>query len=192
MRHVMEPANWRARAMGSLAIAFLLLSEVVVIRQHAENFTYRTEGVVIRTDQQGTLILSCRHGRQRAAWTATNNRQQITGHHIALDPHSDLALLWSPQRWAGKATPLAPENCPTNLPLRVVTHHTLQGGTAFLWSTHRRSLKGESGKPLLCQGKVVGILWGTFVQDDKRPGTLYITQSELTRFLKSRPVWQSY
>lgn len=171
--------------MGSLVVAVVLLSDIVVIRQECNGLTHRTEGVVIRADQQGTLILTCKHGRQKASWNATNNRQQITGCHIALDRHADLALLWSPQRWQGKATPMAPESSPVMLPQKLVDDPTL-GGIAFLWLTQRRTEPGESGKPLLYNGAVCGILWGRLL---KRQGTLYIQQSELTRFLKAKPVW---
>lgn len=146
-------------------ICILLLSDIVCIRQpgppiKGKPSDWHTQGTVIRVDDRGTMILTCRHNRTPGTgWCANRGNMVLFGDKTIVDDASDLALLLTKDKWQGGVTTVA-RDPPTNMLYLSPVHSTLPRGH-FLYSLPLTSKPGCSGIPLLVDNQVVGVLWGS-------------------------------
>lgn len=122
-----------------------LIPAVVVIYQSG----HKTTGAVVRADERGTWVLTCKHGRRPSdEWRAAGLR----GTKTIPDRDADLALLWTRDRWYGRPLEISPY--PPIAPVR----WTNDGQLSLLYAVQTRRYPGESGLPLLTDGRVCGVL----------------------------------
>lgn len=143
--------------------------------------TYRTSGAVVWSGQEGTYILTCKHYRDPALkWTAREGGRTLQGEHTLLSRTEDLALLWTRERWVGLVYDIAPK-APATLPVVFVNDRTLPKPWPFgcpLYRLEEQNEPGSSGRPLLRDGKLIGVCWG------KVDGaSAYIRHDSIMRFL---------
>lgn len=171
----------------NLLLCALLFSDIVCVTQSG----CRTQGTVIRIDQRGTVILTCKHGfgggeprRTADGWVAARGQLSLEGSETVLDKASDLALLKSKDRWPGKATKIS--TIPPTLPLIYV----VDGKDLFRCAIHHTK-PGCSGLPLLDKdGCVQGVLWGGDKPGKTYRGRSYYTRHEvLIKFLQEQKVF---
>lgn len=136
-----------------------------------------TRGCVIRAVPGSTWILTCKHGRTPGdPWQAG----PLTGDVTITDPNHDLALLITGKRWTGPVLQLADKE--PALPVVFIHDKTLPRpwpfGCPLHLSTHRHTA-GESGLPLVIEGRVYGVRWGGL-----DGASLWVPRGAVERFLK--------
>ena len=141
---------------------------------------HRTTGAIVQATDRGTFILTCKHSRTKGdSWAAAG----LKGKHTAVSNRTDLALLWTRDRWAGPVLTIAAEG--PDLPIRFMHHETLPKPLPCgypLYSVDYPAKPGDSGGPLLHRGQLCGVRWGHLDHDPNE--SLYIQHSAIVRFLK--------
>lgn len=161
---------------------------VVTIRQANEDKLVTTLGAVVRADQTGTYILTCRHKRRQAIpWTAAGRAGVVAGRVSAFAPNADLAILWTSQRWPGPVLGVA-ARAPA-MPLAVVNDPCLPPAPfplGRLMYTGAKRAATESGCPMLTPcGLVCGVLSAN-IEDC----AVYTPRPAVEQFLQSQMDWR--
>lgn len=174
----------------NLLLCLALCSDIVAITQSGCS----TQGTVISISDRGTYILTCKHGfgdgcsrNQKDTWVAQRGSAMISGSRTTYDKQSDLSLLWTREKWRGKATQVAP--FASGLPIVSVAHKSLPGGSDNFYMAIHHTKPGHSGLPLLEAGMITGVLWGGDIPGKGYRGrSYYTTHDHIVRFLKEQGV----